>query len=130
MRPPLRLIRNLHLAASPVIGAFVDSGDLRPNDFFLALVQWGVFPLVAAAGLARFGRLCTEMTKRSTPGIADTRTDSCREHRRRFGSAVHRVTGWPQARCSPVRSHSPSVPQIPEGGSTTRRDIATWELVS
>jgi hypothetical protein len=52
MRLPLRLIRNLHLAASPVIGAFVYSGDLRSNDVFLALVQWGVFPLVAAAGIA------------------------------------------------------------------------------
>ena len=49
---PFKLLRNLHLAASPVIGAFVYSGALRDNATFLALVQWVVFPLVAAAGLA------------------------------------------------------------------------------
>jgi hypothetical protein len=49
---PYKLLRNLHLAASPLIGAFVYSGALRANDTFLAIVQWGVFPLVAAAGLA------------------------------------------------------------------------------
>ena len=49
---PYKLIRNLHLAASPVIGAFVYAGALRDNATFLALVQWVVFPLVAAAGLA------------------------------------------------------------------------------
>jgi len=49
---PFKLLRNLHLAASPVIGAFVYSGALRDNATFLALVQWLVFPLVAAAGLA------------------------------------------------------------------------------
>jgi len=52
MQLPLRLIRNLHLAASPVIGAYVYSGALRANEAFAAFVQWGVFPLVAAAGLA------------------------------------------------------------------------------
>ena len=49
---PFKLLRNLHLAASPVIGAFVYSGAMRDNATFLALVQWVVFPLVAAAGLA------------------------------------------------------------------------------
>ena len=49
---PRKLIRNVHLAASPFIGAFVYSGALRENDAFVALVQWGVFPLVAVAGLA------------------------------------------------------------------------------
>jgi len=49
---PYKLLRNLHLAASPLIGAFVYSGALRANDTFLAIVQWGVFPLVATAGLA------------------------------------------------------------------------------
>lgn len=52
MQLPFRLIRNLHLATSPFIGAFVYSGALRSNETFLALIQWGVFPLVAAAGLA------------------------------------------------------------------------------
>ena len=52
MQLPFKLIRNLHLAASPFIGAFVYSGALRENDAFVAFVQWGVFPLVAAAGLA------------------------------------------------------------------------------
>lgn len=52
MQLPFKLLRNLHLAASPVIGAFVYSGALRDNATFLALVQWVVFPLVAAAGLA------------------------------------------------------------------------------
>jgi hypothetical protein len=52
MQIPFKLIRNLHLAASPFIGAFVYSGALRSNEAFLAVIQWGVFPLVAAAGLA------------------------------------------------------------------------------
>jgi hypothetical protein len=52
MQLPFKLLRNLHLAASPVTGAFVYSGALRDNATFLALVQWLVFPLVAAAGLA------------------------------------------------------------------------------
>jgi hypothetical protein len=52
MQIPHKLIRNLHLAASPFIGAFVYSGALRANDTFAAVVQWGVFPLMAAGGLA------------------------------------------------------------------------------
>ena len=52
MQLPYKLLRNLHLAASPFIGAFVYSGALRANDTFAALVQWGVFPLMAAGGLA------------------------------------------------------------------------------
>ena len=35
MQIPFKLIRNLHLAASPFIGAFVYSGALRQNDVFL-----------------------------------------------------------------------------------------------
>jgi hypothetical protein len=52
MKIPHTLIRNLHLAASPFIGAFVYSSALRANETFAALVQWGVFPLMAAGGLA------------------------------------------------------------------------------
>lgn len=52
MRFPFKLIRNVHLAASPFIGAFVYAGALRSNETFLAVIQWVVFPLVAAAGLA------------------------------------------------------------------------------
>jgi len=52
MKFPHRLIRNLHLATTPLLGAFVYSGALRDTATFLALVQWVVFPLVAAAGLA------------------------------------------------------------------------------
>jgi hypothetical protein len=48
---PIKLIRNLHLAASPFMGAFVYSGALRANDTFVAVMQWGVFPLMAAGGL-------------------------------------------------------------------------------
>jgi hypothetical protein len=51
MQIPHRLVRNLHLAASPFIGAYVYSGALRANETFAALVQWGVFPLMAAGGL-------------------------------------------------------------------------------
>ena len=51
MQIPSQLIRNVHLAASPFIGAFVYSGALRDNDAFLSVIQWVVFPLVAAAGL-------------------------------------------------------------------------------
>ncbi len=52
MQLPLKFIRNLHLATSPLIGAFVYSGALRANETFTAIMQWGVFPVVAAAGLA------------------------------------------------------------------------------
>jgi hypothetical protein len=48
---PFKLIRHVHLAASPLIGAFVYSGALRESEVFLAVIQWVVFPLVAAAGL-------------------------------------------------------------------------------
>jgi len=52
MQIPLRLLRNLHLIAAPFIGAFVYSGALRQSEAFVAFVQWGVFPLMAAGGLA------------------------------------------------------------------------------
>ena len=52
MRFPFKLIRHVHLAASPFIGAFVYAGALRESEVFLAVIQWVVFPLVAAAGLA------------------------------------------------------------------------------
>ena len=52
MRFPFKLIRHVHLAASPFIGAFVYAGARRSNGTFLAVSQWVVFPLVAAAGLA------------------------------------------------------------------------------
>ena len=51
MRPSHRLLRNLHLATTPVLGAFVYASPLRENPAFVAIVQWGVFPLVAGAGL-------------------------------------------------------------------------------
>ena len=47
-----RLLRNLHLATTPLVGAFVYSGALRDNEVFVSIMQWGVFPLVAGAGLA------------------------------------------------------------------------------
>jgi hypothetical protein len=52
MQIPVKLIGNLHPAAAPLIGAFGYSGALRSNGAVLAVIQWGVFPLVAAAGLA------------------------------------------------------------------------------
>ena len=63
---PYKLLRNLHLAASPFFGAFVYSGALRANETFLAIVQWGVFPLVAAAGLAMW--LCPRLVRRPRAG--------------------------------------------------------------
>lgn len=51
MRLSHRLLRNVHLAATPILGAFVYAGPLRENPTFMAIVQWGVFPLVAGAGL-------------------------------------------------------------------------------
>jgi len=63
MQIPQKLIRNLHLAASPFIGAFVYSGALRANDTFAALVQWGAFPLMAAGGLALWLR--TRLARRA-----------------------------------------------------------------
>jgi hypothetical protein len=52
MRMPYVLLRTVHIAASPLIGAFVYSGFLRANETFVRIVQWGVFPLVAGEGLA------------------------------------------------------------------------------
>ena len=52
MQIPFRLLRNLHLITAPFIGAFVYSGALRQSDVFVALIQWGIFPMVAGAGLA------------------------------------------------------------------------------
>ena len=51
MKLPHRLLRNLHLATTPVLGAFVYASPLRENANFVAIVQWGVFPVVAGAGL-------------------------------------------------------------------------------
>ncbi|MCE2946822.1 MAG: hypothetical protein ACK5TI_00505 [bacterium] len=51
MRLSHRLLRNLHLATTPILGAFVYASPLRENAAFVSLVQWGVFPLVAGAGL-------------------------------------------------------------------------------
>ena len=51
MRLSHRLLRNIHLATSPFLGAFVYASPLRENPAFVAIVQWGVFPLVAGAGL-------------------------------------------------------------------------------
>jgi hypothetical protein len=52
MRLPHKLLRASHLAAAPLIGAFVYSRALRADDIFVAVVQWVAFPLLAAAGLA------------------------------------------------------------------------------
>jgi hypothetical protein len=46
-----RLLRNIHLAATPFLGAFVYAGLLRENPAFVSIVQWGVFPLLAIAGM-------------------------------------------------------------------------------
>lgn len=51
MRLSYRLLRNVHLAATPFLGAFVYAGPLRDHTTFMAIVQWGVFPVVAGAGL-------------------------------------------------------------------------------
>lgn len=51
-----RFLRNLHLATTPLVGAFIYSSALREHDAFVAIVQWGVFPLVAGAGLALWMR--------------------------------------------------------------------------
>ena len=51
MRLTHRLLRNIHLAATPFLGAFVYAGPLRENAAFVSIVQWGVFPLVAVAGI-------------------------------------------------------------------------------
>ncbi|MEN9779385.1 MAG: hypothetical protein RL014_533 [Pseudomonadota bacterium] len=56
MRLSHRLLRNVHLAAAPIVGAFVYAKPLRENEAFAAVVQWGVFPLVAVAGLALWMR--------------------------------------------------------------------------
>lgn len=56
MRLTHRVLRNMHLATTPVLGAFVYATPLRENPTFVAVVQWGVFPLVATAGLVMWLR--------------------------------------------------------------------------
>jgi hypothetical protein len=56
MRLSYKLLRNLHLATTPVLGAFVYASPLRENLTFVAIVQWGVFPLVASAGVLMYIR--------------------------------------------------------------------------
>ena len=56
MRMSHRLLRNLHLATTPILGAFVYASPFRENPVFVAIVQWGVFPLVASAGLVMWIR--------------------------------------------------------------------------
>ena len=56
MRLSHQLLRNLHLATTPILGAFVYASPLRDNPVFVAIVQWGVFPLVASAGVLMYIR--------------------------------------------------------------------------
>jgi hypothetical protein len=67
MRLSHRLLRYLHLATTPLVGAFVYSGALRENDTFVYFVQWGAFPLVAAAGLTLWIRPFLARRAASTP---------------------------------------------------------------
>lgn len=64
-----RLLRNLHLATTPVLGAFVYASPLRENATFVAIVQWGVFPVVAGAGLLMWIRpwMARRAAKTQTP---------------------------------------------------------------
>ncbi len=56
MRLTHRVLRNMHLATTPILGAFVYASPLRENPAFATAVQWGVFPLVAGAGLVMWLR--------------------------------------------------------------------------
>ena len=56
MKPSHRMLRNLHLATTPVLGAFVYASPLRESATFVAIVQWVVFPVVAGAGLLMWFR--------------------------------------------------------------------------
>jgi hypothetical protein len=46
-----RLLRNLHVATKLALGAIVYAVAQREDPTFVAIVQWGVFPLVASAGV-------------------------------------------------------------------------------
>lgn len=56
MRLSHRLLRNLHLASTPIPGAFVYASPLRENAAFVTLIPWGVFPRVAGTGLVMLTR--------------------------------------------------------------------------
>lgn len=56
MRVSHRFLRNVHLAATPLVGAFVYARPLQESEAFAAVVQWGAFPLVAGAGLVLWAR--------------------------------------------------------------------------
>jgi hypothetical protein len=51
MKTTVGWIRCAHMAASPLIGAFIYSPALREHAVFAPLVQAVVFPLVGALGL-------------------------------------------------------------------------------
>jgi antibiotic biosynthesis monooxygenase (ABM) superfamily enzyme len=56
MRLSHRLLRNIHLATTPLLGAFVYASPLRENAIFVSIVQWVAFPLVAVAGIVMLVR--------------------------------------------------------------------------
>ena len=43
MRLSHRLLRNLHLATTPILGAFVYSSPMRENEVFLSIVSGACF---------------------------------------------------------------------------------------
>lgn len=52
MRLPYRRLRRVHLLLAPLMGVFLYSPSLRNDPHVLAIVQFGLFPAVALAGLA------------------------------------------------------------------------------
>jgi len=56
MKPSHRMLRNLHLATTPALCAFVYASPLRESATFVAIAQWVVFPVVAGAGLLMWFR--------------------------------------------------------------------------
>lgn len=48
---PYKQLRLVHLVLAPLTGLFVYAPSLRADPLFLAVMQFGVFPLIALAGL-------------------------------------------------------------------------------
>lgn len=68
MRLPYSTLRALHLALGPLLGLFVHAPNLRNDPLVLGLVQFGLFPAVALAGLALWlGRRVARRARAAAP---------------------------------------------------------------
>lgn len=68
---PYKQLRLVHLVFAPLTGLFIYAPSLRTDPLFLGVMQFAVFPLVAAAGLAlwlgpKLARRCGKPVREAT----------------------------------------------------------------